>query len=90
VIRGENGALPGPAMGKFTALADLGSGIGPMIMGVILNGPAIRQFFCLVLSESSISLFYYAIAKEKKRQSNNDEEAMILRLGDQRPEVKIS
>ena len=33
----SSGSARGPAMGTFTALADLGAGIGPMIMGMILE-----------------------------------------------------
>jgi MFS family permease len=33
----EAGDALGPAMGTFTALCDLGGGVGPMIMGVILQ-----------------------------------------------------
>lgn len=49
----------GPAMGTFTALADLGAGIGPMIMGIILQWTSYPiMFFCLTLI-GVINLFYF-------------------------------
>lgn len=64
----ENAALErGPAMGTFTALADLGSGLGPMLMGFVLekfNYPI--MFGCLILTGIlNFSYFYWAIAKKK-------------------------
>jgi MFS family permease len=60
------GSARGPAMATFTGLADLGAGIGPMIMGIILqwtNYPI--MFFCLTLiGIINLSYFYYAIGKK--------------------------
>ena len=53
------GSVRGPAMGTFTAVADLGIGLGPMIMGIILQWTSYWiMFFCLILI-SVINLFYY-------------------------------
>ena len=62
------GAAQGPAMGTFTALADLGSGIGPMIMGVILQWTSYpAMFFCLALIGGiNFLYFYYAIGKREE------------------------
>jgi len=63
------GSARGPAMATFTGLADLGAGIGPMIMGIILqwtNYPI--MFFCLTLiGIIDFFYFYYAIGKRGRR-----------------------
>ena len=53
------GAARGPAMGTFTAAADLGVGLGAVVMGVVLrltNYPT--MFLCLALV-SLLSLWYF-------------------------------
>lgn len=62
------GSSRGPAMGTFTALTDLGAGMGSVIMGVILqltNYPI--MFLCLALT-GIINLFYFYSAVRKKPQ----------------------
>jgi MFS family permease len=62
----RGGSSRGPAMGTFTALADLGVGMGPVIMGFILqltNYPI--MFLCLAVT-SSINLLYFFYAMRKK------------------------
>ncbi len=50
----------GPAMGTFTAVADLGAGLGPMIMGVILQWTSYPFMFgCLAFSGVITFLYYY-------------------------------
>jgi MFS family permease len=60
------GSARAPAMATFTGLADLGAGIGPMIMGIILqwtNYPT--MFFSLTLiGIINFFYFYYAIGKK--------------------------
>jgi predicted MFS family arabinose efflux permease len=64
----ENAGLErGPAMGTFTALADLGSGLGPMLMGIVLEKFSYPVMFgCLILT-GVLNFFYFygAIAKKK-------------------------
>ena len=56
----------GPAMGTFTGLADLGEGIGPMIMGVILQWTSYTiMFLCLALI-GVINFLYFCYAMGKK------------------------
>jgi MFS family permease len=58
----QAGSAQGPAMGTFTALSDLGGGVGPMIMGIILewtNYP--MMFSCLVLTAVINLIFFYFI-----------------------------
>ena len=64
----ENAGLErGPAMGTFTALADLGSGLGPMLMGMILEKFSYPVMFsCLLLTGIlNFLYFYWTIAKKK-------------------------
>jgi len=64
----ENAGLErGPAMGTFTALADLGSGLGPMLMGLVLEKFSYPVMFgCLILTGVlNLFYFYWAIAKKK-------------------------
>jgi MFS family permease len=61
------GSARGPAMGTFTALADLGAGIGPMIIGMILewtNYPI--MFFSLTLI-GVINFLYFCYTVRTKR-----------------------
>ncbi len=65
----HTGSSRGPAMGTFTALTDLGAGMGSVIMGVILeftNYPI--MFSCLALT-GIINLLYFYFAIRKKPQS---------------------
>jgi MFS family permease len=57
----------GPAMGTFTALADLGAGLGPMLMGLVLEKFSYPVMFgCLILTGGlNLFYFYWAIAKKK-------------------------
>jgi MFS family permease len=56
------GSAQGPAMGTFTALVDLGGGLGPMIMGIILEYTNYSvMFFGLVLTAVINLIFFYFI-----------------------------
>jgi MFS family permease len=62
------GSARGPAMGTFTALTDLGAGLGAVLMGIILqltNYPI--MFLCLALT-GIINLFYFYLVIRKKPQ----------------------
>jgi len=63
------GSARGPAMGTFTGLADLGAGIGPMIMGIVIQWTNYSiMFFCLTLiGVINFLYFYYVIGKGKKK-----------------------
>jgi MFS family permease len=63
----ENTGLErGPAMGTFTAIADLGSGLGPMVMGLVLEKTSYTIMFVCLIFTAAINLlyFYFAIAKK--------------------------
>jgi MFS family permease len=47
------------AMGTFTAVADLGSGIGPMIMGIILQASSYSIMFLCAALTGAINFYYY-------------------------------
>jgi len=64
----NSGSAKGPAMGTFTALADLGAGIGPMIMGLILewtNYPIMFMFLALI---GTVNFLYFRYTIRKKRK----------------------
>ncbi len=58
----------GPAMGTFTALADLGAGLGPMLMGTVLEKFSYPSMFvCLILTGVlNLLYFYWTIVKRKE------------------------
>lgn len=56
----------GPAMGTFSAIADLGSGLGSVIMGIILQLTNYSiMFLCLTLT-GMINLFYFYFVVRKR------------------------
>ncbi len=70
----ENSGLQrGPAMATFTAIADLGSGLGPMVMGLILEKTSYTiMFVCLIFTAVINFLYFYlAIAEKEKRPSDS-------------------
>ena len=60
------GSSRGPAMGTFTALADLGVGVGPVIMGFILQLTSYPIMFLCLAVTSSINLLYFLYAIRKR------------------------
>ena len=64
----SSGSARGPAMGTFTALADLGAGIGPMIMGLILEWTNYPMMFIFLALVGAVNFLYfrYAIRGKKK------------------------
>jgi len=66
----SSGSARGPAMGTFTALADLGAGIGPMIMGLILewtNYPVMFIFLALI---GTVNFLYFSYTISEKRKED--------------------
>jgi len=62
----RTGSSRGPAMGTFTALTDLGAGMGSVIMGIILeltNYPI--MFLCLALTGVINLLYFYFMVRRK-------------------------
>jgi predicted MFS family arabinose efflux permease len=65
----ENAGLErGPAMGTFTAISDLGSGLGPMVMGLVLEKTGYPIMFGCLTFTAVINLvyFYWAIVRKAK------------------------
>jgi predicted MFS family arabinose efflux permease len=59
------GSSPGPALGIFTAADDLGTGLGAVIMGIILRLTTYPiMFLCLAfIGAINLSYFYYIVKK---------------------------
>jgi len=57
---------PGPAMGTFTAISDLGLSLGPVIMGIILHSTSYPiMFLCLALTGViNLNYFYFFVRKK--------------------------
>jgi len=70
----NSGSARGPAMGTFTALADLGAGIGPMIIGLILEWTNYQMMFIFLALIGAVNFLYfgYAIRKKRKKGRLND------------------
>jgi MFS family permease len=60
------GSSRGPAMGTFTALTDLGAGMGSVIMGIILQLTSYpMMFICLALTGIVNLLYFYFFVRNK-------------------------
>ena len=60
------GSSPGPAMGTFTAISDLGMSLGPVIMGIIIHTTGYPiMFFCLALTGIVNLNYFYFFARKK-------------------------
>ena len=55
----RGGSDRGAAMGTFTAVADLGSGVGPVIMGLVLNWSSYRVMFLCLAFVGVINYLYF-------------------------------
>jgi MFS family permease len=61
------GSSPGPAMGTFTAVMDLGWILGPVVMGIILHVTNYQiMFFCLALMGIININYFYFFARKKE------------------------
>ena len=63
------GPSRGPAMATFTALADLGAGLGPMILGFILQRTSYSMMFAglTLIGAANFLYFYYSRQKKGKK-----------------------
>jgi MFS family permease len=59
------GSSPGPVVGTFTAISDLGYSLGPMVMGVILQLTSYPiMFLCMAfIGFISLNYFYFFVRK---------------------------
>ncbi len=61
------GSSRGPAMGTITAIGDLGTGLGPVIMGVVLRLTSYpTMFLCLALTGFINLNYFFFFLREKK------------------------
>ena len=60
------GSSPGPAMGTFTAISDLGLTLGPVAMGIILHSTSYTiMFLCLALTGIiNVNYFYFFVRRK--------------------------
>jgi predicted MFS family arabinose efflux permease len=56
----------GPAMGTFLAIADLGTGLGPVMMGLILNWTSYPVMFLCLSLVGVINFLYFQFSVRKK------------------------
>jgi MFS family permease len=61
------GASRGPAMGTFSAIADLGSGMGSVIMGIVLQFSDYQTMFLALVFTGLINLGYFHFFVKKGR-----------------------
>jgi predicted MFS family arabinose efflux permease len=67
------GRSPGPAMGTFTAITELGTGMGSVIMGVILQISSYRtMFLCLALTGVLNFVFFFFFVRGKGGTNHAD------------------
>jgi len=62
----DRGGSPGPTMGTFHAIADLGISLGPVIMGIVIHSTSYAiMFLCLALMGIvDLSYFYFFVRKK--------------------------
>lgn len=63
----RGGTSSGAAIGTFTALADLGTGMGAVIMGIIVQWTSYRTMFLFLAFTSFLNLVYLNLFVKKKR-----------------------
>jgi MFS family permease len=55
----RGGSSPGPVMGTFHGLLDLGQGLGPIMMGMILHATSYRVMFLSLMLIGLMNLGYF-------------------------------
>jgi MFS family permease len=57
------GSSPGPVMGTFTAITDLGISLGPVVMGIVIHTASYQvMFLCLALTGIiNLNYFYFFV-----------------------------
>jgi MFS family permease len=62
----DRGAAPGPAMGTFHAITDLGISLGPVIMGFVIDSTSYPiMFLCLALMGIVDLSYFYFFVRQK-------------------------
>jgi predicted MFS family arabinose efflux permease len=63
----DRGGSPGPAMGTFNAIADLGICLGPVIMGIVIHLTSYpTMFLCIALAAIINLVCFYSSVRRKK------------------------
>ena len=60
------GTSRGPAIATFTALNDLGTGMGSVIMGIVVQWTSYRTMFLTLAFTSVVNLFYFNLFVKEK------------------------
>lgn len=81
----SSGSARGPGMGTFMALADMGVGIGPMIMGLILQRTNYPTMFIFLALTGAVNFLYFGYALKKKNRSNGQRRGDTPPLPDPSP-----
>jgi MFS family permease len=63
----RSGPHPGLALGTFTAVGDLGSVLGPVLMGIVVHAAGYRTMFLTLASLGVFNLGYFYFLVRKKR-----------------------
>jgi MFS family permease len=63
------GSSKGPAIGMYMLLSDLGLGLGPVIMGLIIRLSSYPVMFLCLAFTGVINLIYFLFVVRKKRPS---------------------
>ena len=63
----DRGGSPGPAMGTYQAITDLGMSLGPVIMGIVIHSTSYPiMFLCLALTGIiNLNYFYFFVNKTR-------------------------
>ena len=64
---GRVGSSPGPVMGTFTAISDLGMSLGPVVMGIVIHTASYpAMFLCLALIGIININYFHFFVREKR------------------------
>jgi predicted MFS family arabinose efflux permease len=62
----DRGGAPGPTMGTFHTITDLGISLGPVIMGIVVHSTNYTiMFFSLALTGIINLIYFYFFVREK-------------------------
>jgi len=64
----DRGGSPGPTMGTFHALTDLGMSLGPVTMGIVIQSTSYSiMFLCLAFTGLINLIYFYFLARKSER-----------------------
>ena len=63
----DRGESPGPAMGTFHTISDLGISLGPVIMGIVIRSTSYQtMFLCLALTGIINLIYFYFFVRKRE------------------------